>query len=90
MNDQCNFITSIRSSLRFDVDIVQMHGSAEKSALWIPPTVSVIRPLLFSSGQIELSASLEKASVADGEPLIIHVSVMNRSNRNINKIKVSI
>ncbi len=77
-----------RSSIHFNVDMIQKYGSAEKSAMWIPPATTVSRPLLLALGRVDMEVCLEKTSVADGEPLIINVSIVNQSNRNIRGMKV--
>ncbi len=74
--------------MRFDVDVVQMHGSAEKSAVWVPPVVSVSRSLMFSPGRIYLEVNLEKTCITDGEPLLVYVTINNHSNKSITKMKV--
>lgn len=70
--------------------MVQRPGSAEKSAMWIPPAASVSRPLLFSLGRVDMEVCLEKTSVSDGEPLIINISIANQSNKNIRGMKVKL
>ena len=77
-----------RSSIHFDVDMIQKHGTAEKSAMWIPPATTVSRPLLFALGRVDMEVCLEKTSVADGEPLVINVSIANQSNKYIRGMKV--
>lgn len=77
-----------RSTIQFDVDLIQRHGSAEKSAVWIPPAVTVSRPLLLALGRVDMEVCLEKTSVVDGEPLIINISITNQSNKNIRGMKV--
>lgn len=68
--------------------MIQKPGSAEKSAMWIPPATSISRPLLFSLGRIDMEVCLEKTSVSDGDPLIINISIANQSNKNIRGMKV--
>lgn len=65
-----------------------MHGSAEKSAVWIPPAANVSRPILFSLGRVDMEVCLEKTSVYDGEPLVLNVSIVNQTNKNIKGMKV--
>lgn len=72
------------------MDVIQKHGTAEKSAKWIPPAATVSRPLMFSLGRIEMEACLEKTSVTDGEPMIINISIANHSNKNIRGMKVKL
>jgi hypothetical protein len=82
------FCECYRSSIHFGVDMIQKHGSAEKSAIWIPPAATVSRPLLLALGRVDMEVCLEKTSVTDGEPLIINVSIVNHSNKNIRGMKV--
>ncbi|KAK4027723.1 hypothetical protein OUZ56_016770 [Daphnia magna] len=79
-----------RSTIQFDVDLIQRHGSAEKSAVWIPPAVTVSRPLLLALGRVDMEVCLEKTSVVDGEPLIINISITNQSNKNIRGMKITL
>ena len=82
------FYECYRSSIHFGVDMIQKHGSAEKSAIWIPPAATVSRPLLLALGRVDMEVCLEKTSVTDGEPLVINVSIVNHSNKNIRGMKV--
>ena len=83
-------ISDTRNSLRLDVDVIQMHGSARKSAIWIPPAAAVSRPLFCSPGRVDLEVCLEKTSVADGEPIVVNCSVSNQSSRCIKTMKVAL
>jgi len=77
-----------RSSINFNVNVIQMPGSADKSALWIPPAASVSRPLLFALGRVNVEVCLEKSCVMDGEPLVVNVTIDNHTNKSITRMKV--
>ena len=64
-----------------------MSGSADKSAVWVPPAASVSRPLLFN-GRVNLEVCLEKSSFIEGEPIVVNVTIDNHSNKSITRMKV--
>ena len=78
----------IRSSIRFDVDVIQVSGPVAKSANWIPPAVSISRGFFFSPGRIHMEVNLEKTCIAHDEALFVHVTILNHSNKSVTKMKV--
>nr|XP_046264515.1 S-arrestin a [Scatophagus argus] len=56
----------------------------------VPPSVETTRDFVMSDKPLHVKASLDKEMYYHGEPIKVHVSVTNNSNKNIKNIIVSV
>ena len=56
----------------------------------IIPSATATRFLPFAGGQLQIEACLDKACVSAGEPIVVHLSLANGSNKTVKKLKATL
>ncbi|XP_067006688.2 phosrestin-2 [Anabrus simplex] len=53
-----------------------------------PPHAAVDKPFLLSDGRVEMEASLDRAIYFHGDPVLVNVTIHNKSSKTVRKVKV--